>query len=147
MIFLLVIVGLLVAAGMRMLLQGTHAQSLQIQQARALAAAKAATEWGLWQVSDRDGSQALGPTTLPACFATRSLTLPAPLADVQVQVSCTRTPGSGTLDEGGLKLASYRVLASASIGAAGSAERVSRQFEARHTVCRNPGGLAPAYSC
>jgi MSHA biogenesis protein MshP len=147
MVFLLVVVALLVAAGMRLLLKGTHAQSLQIQQARALSAAKAATDWGLWQVSDRDGAQALGPSTLPACFATRSLALPAPLADVQVQVSCTRTPATGAMDEGGLKLASYSILASASLGNAGTADRVLRQFEARQVVCRNPGGTAPAYTC
>jgi len=147
MIFLLVIVGLMLGAGLRMLTQSQHAQGLQLQSARALAAAKSGAEWGLWQVSDPQGALNLGATTLPPCFATQTLTLPAPLAGMQVQVSCTREPGSGTVDEGGLKLASYRVLAVASAGASGDNDYVQRRFEARHTVCRNPGGTAPRFGC
>jgi MSHA biogenesis protein MshP len=146
-IFLLVIVGLMLSAGLLMLTQSQHGQSLQLQAARALAAAKSGTEWGLWQVSDVDGAQALGANVLPACFASQSLSLPSPLADLSVQVSCSREPGSGTVDEGGLKLASYRIVATASSGNSGSNDFVQRQFEVRHTVCRNPGGTAPRYAC
>jgi hypothetical protein len=53
----------------------------------------------------------------------------------------------GTVDEGGLKLASYRVRALASTGGSGANDRVQREFEARHTVCKNPGGLGPGYAC
>ena len=147
MIFAVVIVGLLLGAGLTLLTQSQHTQMLQLQEARAMAAAKSATEWGLWQVSDPDGAQNLGPTTLPGCFASTTLSLPTPLSDVTVQVSCTRSPGSGTADEGGLKLASYRVLAVASVGGSNSNQFVQRQFEARATVCRNPGGTAPRYGC
>ena len=147
MIFLLVIVGLMLGAGMQMLTQAQHTQALQLQSARALAAAKSGAEWGLWQVSDPQGALGLGASALPPCFATQTLTLPAPLADVQLDVSCTREPGAGTVDEGGLKLASYRVLAVASLGAAGGNDFVQRRFEARHTVCKNPGGTAPRYAC
>jgi type II secretory pathway pseudopilin PulG len=147
MIFAVVIVGLMLGAGLSLLTQSQHTQILQVQEARTLAAAKSATEWGLWQVSDPDGAQALSATSLPACFGSTTLTLPAPLADVAVQVSCTRDPGAGTADEGGLKLATYRVLAVASVGGSGSIHYVQRQFEARTTVCKNPGGTAPRYSC
>ncbi len=147
MVFAVVVVGLLLGAGLTLLNQATHTQTLQLQAARAIAAAKSATEWGLWQVSDPSGALNLGPTTLPACFNATTLTLPEPLADISVQVSCSREPGAGTQDEGGLKLASYRVLAVASVGAAGSTHHVQRQYEARATVCRNPGGTAPRYSC
>lgn len=147
MVFLLVVVALMIGAGVQVLLQGTHTQSLQIQQARALAAAKAATEWGLWQVSDRDGALGLDGSTLPPCFTDRTLVLPAPLDGLQVQVSCTREPAAGSVDEGGLKLVSYRVLALARSGNAAQGDRVQRQFEARHTVCKNPGALGPSYAC
>lgn len=147
MVFAIVIVGLLLSAGLLMLGQSQHTQALQLQAARALAAAKSGGEWGLWMVSDPNGSQGLDATTLPPCFATQTLALPAPLSDLSVQVSCTREPASGSVDEGGLKLASYRVLAVASNGNSGSNNFVQRQFEARHTVCKNPGGTAPRYGC
>ena len=147
MIFAVVIVGLLLGAGLTLLTQSQHAQTLQLQEARATAAAKSATEWGLWQVSDPDGAQNLGPSTLPGCFNSTTLSLPTPLSDLSVQVSCTRDPASGSNDEGGLKLATYRVLAVASVGNSSSIQYVQRQFEARATVCRNPGGTAPRYSC
>lgn len=144
-IFLLVAVGLLLAAGLLMLTQSQHGQSLQLQSARALSAARSGSEWGLWQVSDPDGALGLAAGDVPPCFAGQTLTLPAPLADLPVQVSCTREPASGSVDEGGLKLASYRIVAWAESGSGN--ERVQRRFEARHTVCRNPGGTAPRYAC
>lgn len=147
MIFLLVIVGLMVSAGLLLLTQSTHGQSLQVQSARALAAAKSGTEWGLWQVSDRQGALGLAADVLPSCFAARSLALASPLQNLDVQVSCTREPATGSIDEGGLKLASYRIEAVASWGLAGQNDHVQRRFEARHTVCKNPGGQAPAYAC
>ncbi len=147
MVFLVVIVGLMLSAGLLMLTQAQHSQSLQLQAARALAAAKSGSEWGLWQVSDTEGMLGLPGDTLPPCFATRTLILPSPLSDLQVQVSCTRDPVAGRVDEGGMRLASYRVLAQASSGSAGTGEFVQRQFEARHTVCKNPGGSAPRYAC
>ena len=147
MVFMVVIVGLLLGAGLLMLGQAQHTQSLQLQAARALAAAKSAGEWGLWQVSDPDGSQGLAASVLPPCFATQAISLPTPLSDLSVQVSCTRDPVSGSVDEGGLKLASYRVLAVVSAGGSGSIDFVQRQFEARYTACKNPGGTAPTYAC
>lgn len=147
MVFLLVIVSLMLAAGLALLGQSQQGFALQLQSARALAAAKSASDWALWQVTDPLATQALPADTLPPCFADQSLALPAPLADLQVQVSCTREPATGSVDEGGLKLASYRLTSLASIGLAGSSDWVQRQFETRHTVCKNPGGVAPGYGC
>lgn len=147
MVFLLVIVGLMVSAGLVLLTQSQHSQTLQLRSAQALAAARSGSEWGVWQVSDRLGGLGLGAGVLPPCFAATTLALPAPLADLPVQVSCTRDPASGSVDEGGLKLASYRIVAEASSGAVGSNDRVARRIEVRHTVCRNPGGVAPVYAC
>lgn len=147
MVFLLVIVGLMVSAGMLLLAQSQHGQVLQLQSARALAAAKSASEWGVWKVSDRQGSLGLPGDTLPPCFATSTLALPTPLSDLAVQVSCSRDPASGSVDEGGLKLASYRITASATSGASGANDSVQRTVEVRHTVCKNPGASAPDYDC
>ena len=147
MIFAVVIVSMLLSAGLLMLTQSQHTQTLQLQAARALAAAKSGGEWGLWRVSDPDGSQGLAANVLPPCFASQTLTLPTPLADLPIQVSCTREPTTGSVDEGGLKLASYRVLAVVSAGGSGSVNFVQRQFETRATVCKNPGGSGPRYAC
>ena len=147
MIFLLVVVGLMLSAGLLLLTQSQHGQVLQLQTARTLAAAKSGTEWGLWQVSDPSAALGLDGNTLPPCFAARTLALPAPLNDLQLQVSCTREPETGSIDEGGLRLASYRVVAVAQAGADGSNAFVKRQIEARHTVCKNPGAAAPRFAC
>jgi MSHA biogenesis protein MshP len=137
----------MLSAGLLLITQSQHSQSLQLQTARALAAAKSGTEWGLWQVSDPTGALGLPGDTLPPCFAAQALTLPSPLQDLTVQVSCTREPAAGTVDEGGLRLASYRVLAVASSGSSGAPDHVQRQVEARHTVCKSPGANAPKYAC
>ena len=146
-VFGVAVIGLLLGAGLQVLMQASFTQGLQLQSARALAAAKSGSEWGLWQVSDPNAALGLDGNTLPPCFATTTLTLPEPLADFTVQVSCSREPGSGSLDEGGLKLASYRVLAVASNGVSGDIQAVQRQFEARTTVCKNPGAAGPRYAC
>ena len=147
MVFLLVAVGLMLSAGLLLVTQSQHTQVLQLQTARALAAARSGTEWGLWQVADPQATQGLDANTLPPCFDTQTLTLPSPLQDQVLRVSCTREPATGSVDEGGLRLVSYRVLAVASNGATGANDFVQRQFEARTTVCKNPGGEAPVYRC
>lgn len=146
-VFMMVVLGLMLGAGLSLLTQSQHTQTLQLQSARALAAARSAVEWGLWKVSDPTAALALPADTAPPCFATQTLSLPSPLADVSVSVSCTRTPGTGQVDEGGLKRATYAIVAQASTGSPGAADYVSRKVEARHTVCRNPGGDAPDYRC
>ena len=147
MVFMVVMVGLLLSAGLQLLTQSQHSQTLQLQAARALAGAKSGAEWGLWRVSDNQGALGLPADTLPPCFATQALALPAPLQDLTVQVSCVRVPATGSVDEGGLKLASYRLIAEASSGSPTSNAYVRRQIEARHTVCKNPGGTSPAFNC
>lgn len=147
MVFMIVMMGLLLSAGMTMLGQAQHGQGLLLQTARATAAAKSGTEWGVWMVSDSSGAMALPGDTLPPCFAPQPLALPSPLDGISLNLSCTRNPASGTVDEGGLRLASYRIVAVASSGNAGAPEYVQRQYEVRHTVCKNPGGTGPLYAC
>lgn len=147
MVFLIVIVTLMLAAGLQMLTQSSHSMTLQVQATRALSAARSGAEWGLWQVSDPGGAMGLAGDTLPPCFANQTLALATPLSDMPVQMSCTREPTSGTVDEGGLRLASYRIVATAAVGNVGANDYVVRRFEAKHTVCKNPGGTAPLYAC
>ena len=83
MIFLVVIVGLMLSAGMLMLTQAQHSQSLQLQAARALAASKSGTEWGMWKVSDPDGAQGLAADTTFASSQSKAgfiETMPSPSA-------------------------------------------------------------------
>ncbi len=147
MVFALVIVSLMLAAGLQLLGQSQHTYGLQVQAARAMAAAKSATELGRSQLGQALQDSTLPAAELPACPPAASLALPAPLAGLQVQLACTREPASGSLDEGGLKLASYRLLGDASVGTPGSDAHVRRRFEQRLTLCRNPGGTPPAYAC
>jgi hypothetical protein len=147
MVFALVVLSTLLAAGTALALRGSAGTALEVQGARALAAARAGTEWGAWMVSDPEASRAPGPAVLPDCVPSTALTLPAPLEDFSVQVDCQRSPATGEIDEGGLKLAVYQITATAQAGAAGSADRVERRLEVRLTVCKNPGGLGPRYEC
>jgi MSHA biogenesis protein MshP len=86
-------------------------QRQQMGSAGELAAAKtyqaafAGLEWGSHQVL-RNGVQ-------PGCFATRSFELPDQLARYWVTVTCTRTPGSGTVADDGQTHAFYTLVATA----------------------------------
>lgn len=146
-VFLIVAVGLMLSSGLLLLAGAQHSQVQLLTASRAEAAARSANEWGAYQVSDPAGALALPADTLPPCFASRTLSLPNPLDDLQVSVSCTREPASGSVDEGGLRLASYRVVADVRSGNSGSSDFVRRQLESRLTVCRNPGNSTPPHSC
>jgi MSHA biogenesis protein MshP len=146
-VFALVVLSSLLAAGVTLATQAGAATALETQGARALAAARAGSEWGAWQVADPQASRAPGPAELPSCITATTLALPAPLDAFTVAVECARVPASGEIDEGGLKLASYQITATASLGTVGSAERVERRVETRLTVCKNPGGLGPRFEC
>ena len=45
MVFMVVMVGLMLSSGLLLITQSQHSQSLQLQTARALAAAKSGIEW------------------------------------------------------------------------------------------------------
>lgn len=146
-VFLIVVVGLMLSAGMALLGQSQSSYALQVQSARALAAATTATEWGAWQVTDPQSALGLDANTLPPCFAATTLALPDPLAGLNVNIACTRVPSTGSIDEGGLKLAFYKLVATVDNGQVGTADGVTRRLEVRVSVCKNPGGTAPRYSC
>jgi MSHA biogenesis protein MshP len=77
----------------------------ELAAARAYQAALAGLEWGSFQVLRASGQ--------PACFATRNIALPDRLSDFTVTVSCTRTPGAGTVNDGDTALAFYDLVATA----------------------------------
>ena len=53
----------------------------------------------------------------------------------------------GAHEEGTNRVAGYRLVATASWGAAGTAERVERSIEARVTKCKNPNAAGPDHAC
>ena len=97
----------------------------ELAAARAYQAALAGLDWGSYQV--------LRPAGQPACFATKSIALPDLLSDFTVTVSCTRTPGAGTVIDGETQLAFYELVATACNITSGGA-------------CPNGATTEPAYA-
>ena len=97
----------------------------ELAAAKTYQAAFAGLEWGSHQIL-RAGGQ-------PACFATRNMALPDQLSGYTVTVTCTRTPGSGTVADDGQNHAFYTLLATACNIPAGGA-------------CPNAGTAEPAYA-
>jgi len=90
----------------------------ELAAAKAYQAAFAGLEWGSHQIL-RAGGQ-------PACFATRSIALPDQLSGYTVTVTCTRTPGAGTVADDGQNHAFYTLLSTAcNITAAGACPNAS----------------------
>jgi MSHA biogenesis protein MshP len=147
-VWAIVVLGGVIATLASLMVRNNAALAQEVMGARALAAARAGTDWGAWLVRDPQGTLAPGAAVLPDCFAPQTaLGLPTPLDGFNVQVTCTRYPATGTLDEGGLLLAVYQVVATASQGAANDAARVERRVQLRIETCKNPAGEAPTYSC
>jgi MSHA biogenesis protein MshP len=89
----------------------------ELAAARAYQAAFAGLEWASWQVLRNPAA----PAAAPACFATTSFALPSGLSDFTVTVTCTRTPGAGTVSDGATALAFYQVVATACNAPSGGA--------------------------
>jgi MSHA biogenesis protein MshP len=79
-----------------------------LESARALQAARAGLEWAAFQVLRNPAP----PAAAPACFATTSFTV-AGLSAFTITVSCTRTPGTGTVSDGATAMAFYTLVANA----------------------------------
>lgn len=138
-IFLVLILSLLGAAIVT-LATNQHATSTQdIQGVRAYWAARAAIDFGLYQVLDPENATA-GATNFAACPATPlAVTLPA-YADFTVQIiDCTQT---ATYDDNGVKIAVYRLTARASQGGAvGSPTYVERQVTVSAAKCKDSNAV------
>ena len=97
----------------------------ELAAARAYQAALAGLEWGSFQI--------LPGAAKPACFATKNIALPDQLSDFTVTVSCVRTPGAGTVNDGDTTLAFYELVATACNIPSGGA-------------CPNAASTEPAYA-
>lgn len=119
--FVLVVLTALGAALASISMRQQLGSAAEVDAARALQAARAGLEWGAFQVLRNPAP----PAAAPACFGTTSFS-PAGLASFTVTVSCTRTPGSGTLSDAGTTLVFYQLVANACNGpSAGACPRTS----------------------
>ena len=115
-LFVLVVLAALGAALAQVSLRQQLGSASELDAARAYQAARAGLEWGAFQVLRNPAP----PAAAPACFAATSFTL-AGLSGFTVTVSCTRTPGSGTLSDGASTLAFFQLVANACNAPSGGA--------------------------
>jgi MSHA biogenesis protein MshP len=85
----------------------------ELAAAKAYQAAVAGLEWGSYQV--------LTGASAPGCFSARNIQMPDQLADFTVTITCTRTPSTGTVSDGGTALVFYELVATACNITAGGA--------------------------
>jgi hypothetical protein len=150
-VFLLVILASIVAATGAMRERGAHANVLEVRQARAVQAARAALEWAAWKVRDPAGASG-GVDQLPGCFASPApLALPGGLAEFDVRVSCVRTPASTDSPpyylEDVRRVVVYTLTAVAAVGAVDTPERVERRMQMRIEHCKDPASTAANLAC
>jgi MSHA biogenesis protein MshP len=151
-VFLLVVVMSIVGALAVLRERGSYATTLDVRQARATQAARAALEWAAWKVRDPSGTGTPGAGALPPCFASpASLALPGSLEEFTVTVSCTRTPDVADspphYSEDARLLVVYTLVAVATSGSAGGPDRVERRVQMRVEGCKDPASTAPNFAC
>lgn len=151
-VFVLVILGVMVGSVARLSERSSHAIVLETRQARALQAARAGLQWAAWKVRDPQGTGTPGFTALPPCFTSpTALTLPGGLAEFTVTVTCVRSPATTDpqpyLLEDQRRLALYTLVATATVGAADTPERVERRVEMRVETCRDSASTAANFAC
>jgi MSHA biogenesis protein MshP len=106
-LFLLVVLTALGAALAKVSMRQQLGSASDLASAYAQQAARAGLEWGAWKVLKETS------TTPAACFASTNISLSGALAGMVVTVSCTRTPGSGTVSDGDTSLAFFKLVANA----------------------------------
>lgn len=104
-IFLLVVLAALGAAMVGITQRQQLGSAAELDSARALQSARGGLEWAAWQVLQNPAP----PAAAPACFGSTNMTV----APFTVTVSCTRTPGSGTVADGVTQLVFYELVATA----------------------------------
>lgn len=107
-LFILVVLAALGAALASISVRQHMGSAAEIDATRALQSARGGLEWAVFQVLRNPPP----PAAAPGCFGNTSFTL-AGLAAFTVTVSCTRTPGSGTLSDGSAALVFYQLVATA----------------------------------
>lgn len=115
-LFVLVVLAALGATLAQVSLRQQLGSASELEAARAYQAARAGLEWGAFQVLRNPAP----PAAAPGCFGSTSFTI-AGLSGFTVTVSCTRTPGSGTLADGATTLAFFQLVANACNAPSGGA--------------------------
>jgi MSHA biogenesis protein MshP len=115
-LFILVVLAALGAALVNIGVRQQMGSAAEIDAARALQAARAGLEWAAFQVLRNPAP----PAAAPGCFAPTSFGA-AGLASFTITVSCTRTPASGTVNDGATALAFYQLVANACNAPSGGA--------------------------
>ena len=108
-LFLIVVLAALGAAISKISVRQHTGSATDLNIAQAVLAARAGLEWGAYQVLRNPAP----PAAEPACFSSTNMTLAGTLAGMTVTVSCTRTPGAGTVSDGGTALVFYQLVANA----------------------------------
>jgi MSHA biogenesis protein MshP len=104
-VFVLVVLAALGTAMMGITQRQQLGSAAELDSARALQSARGGLEWAAFQVLQNPAP----PAAAPACFGSTNMVL----APFTVTVSCTRTPGSGTLSDGATALVFYELVATA----------------------------------
>ena len=107
-VFLIVVLAALGSALANIAVREQMGSAAEVEAARVHQAARAGLEWGAFQMLRNPAP----PAAAPACFSTTSFS-PAGLSNYTVTVSCTRTPGAGTVSDGATTLAFYALVANA----------------------------------
>ena len=118
-LFLIVIVGFLAAAGLRMTMAQQQTVLVALQQARALAAARAGIDWQAYLALNGGGSCGGGSLTLSETA----------LAGYQVVVTCVAT----SFVDGNNTYFSYTIASTATSGTYGTPDFVQRVVRASFT--------------
>lgn len=108
-VFILVVLTALGAAIASVSARQQLGSAAELDAARAYQSARAGLEWASWQLLRNPAP----PAAAPACFPATSFSPAGSLASFTVTLSCTRTPGSGTVNDGETELAFYQVVATA----------------------------------
>jgi MSHA biogenesis protein MshP len=108
MLFILVVLAALGAALAGISVRQQLGSAADLGSARALQGARAGLEWAVFEVLRNPPP----PAAAPGCFATTSFSA-AGLDGITITVSCTRTPGSGTVSDGATELAFFQLVATA----------------------------------
>ena len=116
-LFILVVLAVFGAALANVSSRMQIGSAIDLDNARAQQAARAGLEWAAWQVLRNPAP----PAAAPSCFGTTSITPGGTLSGFVVTVSCSRTPGSGTVSDGSTALVFYQVTANACNIASGGA--------------------------
>jgi MSHA biogenesis protein MshP len=120
-------------------------QALDVDGARAYAAAQAGIEWGLHRVldpGDADPGLAAMPPQPPGCFATTAVPLGSEFAGLSLNVACS----AATTTEVNRNLVVYTITATAVAGT-GTAYATKRVVTATVSRCTDPNGASPRYGC